>query len=201
MNETISDLLKSLKVTAGSRFNAGKRLEHHDRKLTFLTACASAYVIALTILPYFISLTKTVSDILSLVTVVFSVIILASSLLQYSSGNTVKAEQYHRSALEINELRRELKIKAETISEDAFLSLSNRYNIVLQKYSVNHDDIDYERYQLERPDQFPWIGWGRRLQMWASQQLFRNAPNAALLIITGAFLWLVFFYALPARVR
>ncbi|WP_411969144.1 SLATT domain-containing protein [Mesorhizobium sp. CA15] len=95
MKDTTKDLLRSLKMTAGSRFNAGKRMEKHDRRLTFLTAMTSAYVIALTVLPYFIKLPVPVTDHLNLFTVVLSVVILISSLLQYSSNNTVKAEQYH----------------------------------------------------------------------------------------------------------
>ena len=102
--ETPTDeLLKMLKVTAGCRFIAAKRLANHDKKLTRVTALASSYVIGLTILPYFMKLSMQIADLYNLVTVGLSIVILVSSLLQYSNGDVVNAEQHHRSALEINE--------------------------------------------------------------------------------------------------
>ena len=47
------ELAKSMKVTAGSRFNAAKYLETHDRNLTWVTAFTSVYIITITIIPYF----------------------------------------------------------------------------------------------------------------------------------------------------
>ena len=102
MNDALDRLMKSLKETAGSRFIAAKRLEDHDKRLTRLTVFTSAYIIALTILPYFIKLPTHVTDAYNLITVGLALVILVSSLLQYSSGDVVNAEQRHRSALEIN---------------------------------------------------------------------------------------------------
>lgn len=200
MHEAIQDLLRSFKITAGSRFNAGKRLDAHDRRLTILTAFTSSYVIILTVAPYIMPLSKSVGDLLNFLTVALSIIILISSLIQYSSGNTVKAEQYHRSALEINELRRELKLKAVTISEVEFLDISKRYNHVLQKYSINHDDVDFQRYQLERPQDFLWLKWWDRGWMHLRQFMAQNHPYASLLVVTAVVGWVLIFYAYPSRV-
>lgn len=197
MSETVQELLRSMKITAGSRFNACKRLESLDRRLTAFTAMSSAFVIGLTILPYFVSLPKEVSDYLNLATVVLSVVVLVSSLLQYSSSNTVKAEQYHRSALEINELRRELKFQEPTISDEDFLKISREYSAVLQKYSINHEDIDFFRYQLERLEDFPTLMLRKRSVMHVQQWISRGIPNVYFLLLLAFFIWLVFFYALP----
>jgi SMODS and SLOG-associating 2TM effector domain family 5 len=67
-------LLKSLKVTAGCRFIASKRLAYHDKTLTCVTAFASAYVIGITLMPYFMKLPAGLVDLYNFVTVGLSII-------------------------------------------------------------------------------------------------------------------------------
>jgi hypothetical protein len=97
----VQKLLDDMKATAASRFNAAKRLEANDRNLTWITAMTSAYIIALTVLPYFWKLSPRVTDTLNLVTVVLSIVILVSALLHNSKRDAVNAEQHHRSALDV----------------------------------------------------------------------------------------------------
>src|SRR5262249_22418430 len=80
MEEAAKALLKSLRATAGSSFNASRRLECHDKRLTRLTAFSSAYVIILTVLPYFVKLSTEITDLYNFFTVVLSIVILTSSL-------------------------------------------------------------------------------------------------------------------------
>lgn len=152
------ELSKSMKVTAGSRFNAAHYLETHDRNLTILTAMTSVYIIAITIIPYFWKLPTKVIDNLNLVTVVLSIVILVSALLQNSRRDAVNAEQHHRSALEINELRRELLVNGSSMPHDDMLKFAAKYSYILHKYSINHSNLDYEKFMADRPDQFPWLG-------------------------------------------
>jgi SMODS and SLOG-associating 2TM effector domain family 5 len=102
-------LLQEMKVTKGSRFNAAERLRRRDRSRTTITAFASVYVIILTIIPVTFHLPDTIVNIMNIIIIVFSIVVLTSSLLQYSSGDPVRAEQHHRCALEINALWRELR--------------------------------------------------------------------------------------------
>lgn len=157
MNTAREKLLKALRTTAAASFNASKRLETHDKKLTRLTAFASAYVIILTILPYFVKASTEVTDLYNFTTVVFSIVILISSLLQYSSNNIVNSEQHHRSGLEMNELYRLLLLEGEHIDKEHLSDFATRYSAVLQKYSINHDQIDYRKVLLERPEDNPWM--------------------------------------------
>ena len=89
----VQKVLDDMKATAGSRFNAAKRLEANDLTLTWITAMTSAYIIALTVLPYFWKLPQKVTDTLNLTTVVLSVIILVSALLHNSKRDAVNAER------------------------------------------------------------------------------------------------------------
>ena len=190
------DFLSALKTTAGSRFIAAARLGARDRRLTRVTAFASAYLILLTIFPYFFKLPTPVADMLNLITVALSVVILVSSLLQYSSGDVVNSEQHHRSALEINEQRRLLASMPSDAPTQDFIS---GYNAILQKYSVNHEEIDYQKYQLDRPNEFPWMTGARRF--WIALKLFfiNHFATLVLAAITTFMIVLLCFYAYPSR--
>lgn len=183
MENAVAELLKSLRATAGSRFNASKRLSHVDRRLTALTAFTSAFIIALTVFPKFIDVTPKAGAWIELTTVALSVLLLASSVLQYASNHAVKSELFHRSALDIQELKRQLQFRANTIDQDEFLTISASYNDVLQKYSLNHDDVDFFRYQLENPKLYD-IGWCKRLYRRAEILAAYGYPSIFLFSVT-----------------
>src|SRR5436190_2081013 len=103
----IGSLKAKMRKTAQARFFASKRLQTRDQKITRLTALSSAYLIGLTALPYFLDIPPVVEDHVNLVTLIVAVIVLVSSLLQYSRLDVVSAEQHHRCGLEINEVLRE----------------------------------------------------------------------------------------------
>lgn len=194
--ETAHDkLLKSFKSTSGSRFNAAKRLENHDRRLTRLTAFASAYVIVLTIFPYFFKLTSGVADLYNFVTVVFSIVILVSSLLQYSSNNIVNAEQHHRSGLEINELQRQLLLLGDSPKAEELSEFTTKYSAILQKYSVNHDTVDHRQFLLDRPEENAWLTRPAKFWIWLQIVMGRATPNVFLIAITSLIIFLIWYGA------
>lgn len=193
----LDNLLRRMSVTAGCRFIAAKRLEERDQGLTRLTAFTSAYVIILTVLPYFMHLKPSVADWLNLFTVGCAIVILIASLLQNASNNIVNAEQHHRSGLEINELWREMDIFKGEIDDRQLKEYSDKYSSILQKYSINHDDIDFRRYQIERPEMYPWMkgrgAWRIKiLLVWV-----KYVPSATLIGISLLVLFILFRYALP----
>jgi SMODS and SLOG-associating 2TM effector domain family 5 len=194
-------LLHTLKSTSASRFNAAKRLAAKDRALTRVTAFTSAYLIILTALPFFMKLPQEIADNLNLLTVVFSIIVLVSSLLQYSSGDVVSAEQHHRAGLEMSEIARELAIKLPGIPDTELLAMTSRYNATLQKYSINHDDVDFARYQMENTEKYPWLTWSGRLSIRIQTFAVKHMFSAVLLAITVFMVVLVFGYAYPARLH
>ena len=191
---------KALHSTAGSRFNAAKRLGSRDRSLTRFTALSSAYLIALTILPYVWKLPLDVTDNFNLLTIVFSILILISSLLQYSRNDVVNAEQHHRGALEIKEILRDLSMTKTPIAPQGLAGFRRRYDLVLQKYSLNHDDVDYLQYQLQRPEDFPWLSGAPRWWIIVRLAAGRCWRPIALLAMTLFVVGLVFLYAYPARI-
>jgi len=165
-----------------------------------VTAITSVYIIAITILPYFWKLPTVVTDNLNLFTVVLSIVILVSALLQNSRRDAVNAEQHHRSALEINELLRELSARGSSISTEELIQFGLRYSVVLHKYSINHDQLDYEKFMADRPEQFPWFGLSSRLRVKVFFVLRSNLPLIVLFLISASVVYLVFGYAMPLRV-
>lgn len=147
-------LLGEMKSAKGSRFNAAERLGRRDRQINQMIAFISGCVIIVTLLPLYFHLGSTPTSVVSFATIAFSVFILAMSLLQYSNADPVRAEQHHRCGLEINALRRELRA-TQIATGDELLRFSRRYDETLQKYSINHETVDFERYKLEHPNEFP----------------------------------------------
>lgn len=154
LQDARDQLLKEMKRTKGARFNASKRLEERDRKRTAITAYASAAVIVLTLLPVFFPVPSLLASALNLTTVAFSLVILASSLLQSSSADPVKADQFQRCALEINSLRRDLR-STDQLTTPVLRDYSTRFDDILRRYNLNHDEVDYEKFRLEHADEFP----------------------------------------------
>jgi hypothetical protein len=151
-------LVDAMKETTRSRFKAHRRLQSLDRKLTWLTALASSYVVIITVSPCYLNYSATAIKQFDLLTVALSIIIIVTSLLQFASQNGVVAEQHHRCALEINEVRRDLEFAGSHADVSPYTA---RYNAALQKYSVNHEDVDYNRVRLERRHEHPELnGWG-----------------------------------------
>lgn len=145
-------LLKDMKRTKGVRFNASKRMEITENKATRNTAYASVAVVVITLLPVFFSMSKFFESSIALLTIALSIFILASSLLRSSQSGLLKAEQFQQCALEVNSLRREL----DSSPANAKLSdFSLKYDDILKRYSINHDQSDYDQYRLEHPDEFP----------------------------------------------
>ncbi len=147
-------LLKDMKRTKGVRFNAAKRMEETERKRTASTAYASAAVVVLTLLPVFFPMPQWMENAVALTTVAFSIFILASSLLQSANAGPVKADQFQRCALEVNSLRRELLAQEADVVIEPF---SRRYDETLRRYNINHDAVDYDKYRLEHPEEFPSV--------------------------------------------
>jgi SMODS and SLOG-associating 2TM effector domain family 5 len=200
MGQRTDDLLRDLKVTSGCRMNAAERLNSRGRLMSLLMVFAAALLIALTVLPHLYKLPPAISTDLDVVTLVMAVVILAVALFQYGTNDPTAAEQYRRCGLELGELHRELRNKAENIDENGLTTIRMRYDTLLQKYGADHTALDLARYQIAHRDEFPGS------QMQTAQALARlvlsgNVLYAVLIVaVVAIFIWLLFWHVLPARV-
>jgi hypothetical protein len=195
-----TDLHRDLKVTSGCRFISANRLRRRNGRMALIIALASVLVIALTVLPLVYKLPPAVSGDLVVATLVMSLLILAFSLLDYSNNDSAVAEQHHRCGLEVRELRRLLRNKPEPVSDTDLDAITEAYGQTLQKYSINHDDDDFKRYQLDHPDEFPLSKW--QTFKFTVALLFSGKAAYVLMmtVMATVFLWLVFWHVLPARI-
>ncbi len=191
MAHAVNDLLRTMKTTRGCRFNAAKRLEARERSLTRLTSFSSVYVVSMTVIPYFLIIDHDTNKILNLLTFVFGLIILVSSLLQNSNRDAVSAEQHHRCALEISEIVRDLSVESRDMNESKTLAYNEKYNRVLQKYSINHDEVDFSELKLNRPEEFSWITRSQWVLIRAHLIVVKQWINCVLLIITLLLAWVL----------
>lgn len=184
-NET-EKLASSMKSTAASRFNASKRLKRLDVRLTALAAFTAALVILLSVAPFIWEISERGNQLIAALTVGLSLTMLAASLLQFASAFGVDAELHHRSALQIQALRRAMvaSAKAENWSLDSYLEFSKRYSDVLELYALNHDDIDFARYRLENAEEFPT---GRLSRSWMAVNIWMGSyyPTVVLFVVVG----------------
>lgn len=194
------EILRKMKITAGARFIASRRLQLRDEALTRLTSLSSAYVIVLTMLPYVCRVGQRDADHITLITLATAIVVLVSSLVQYSSKDTVNSEQLHRSALEINELYR--KWTSSGLEDgNPEIKLSNKYNLVLQKYSINHDELDYKLYLARRPEESKWLSPFDRWWIKVYVQFSAHLTNIALALVTTAFLYITIRYGWQAEIH
>ena len=146
------DLAWRIKATAGSRFNAAERLRSRDKRINILNALASALVIFLSVVPLAVRANERFSILVALVTVLASIMILVTALLQYASADALTAENLYSSGVEMNALRRKL-IYRELHDRETLVAIAGDYDAILGRYP-NHDSADYERYRQEHPDEF-----------------------------------------------
>jgi SMODS and SLOG-associating 2TM effector domain family 5 len=162
-------------VTAGSRFNAARRLAALDRSYNLMLSLVSVAVIALTVVPYIYDLRSQDGRLIALFTVAASVAILVLTNLNAANRGLVIAEQLHRCALEISEIARDLDADISGERQIEIELFASRYGDALQKYAVNHDKVDYIEHKLHRRDEFEneYVGRpgdlkaaGQSLQVW-----------------------------------
>ena len=141
-------------VTAGSRFNAARRMQSIDRSFNYMLSAVSVAVIALTVLPFIYDLEEPNRQLVGLFTIAASIAILVLTNIKYGNRDLVVAEQLHRCALEINEVGRRIDAEPDGEKQNLFRQYSDEYSAILQKYSVNHDKIDFIEHKVYRSDEY-----------------------------------------------
>ena len=81
------------------------------------------------------------------------------------------------------------------------LEFQQMFDATLQKYSVNHEDIDFKRQQLEWSHELPWLNRWMKVKIWVSLLISDNVTPMVMIALTVLCAWLVFIYALPLRLR
>lgn len=150
----VEKLAWDLKVTAGCRFNAAARLTRKENSSNILVSVYSALLICVSIATFSLPLDSNLIRYASFGGIVASILLLVMSMRNFAHKFGVEAEQMHRSALEINELRRVLLALNAEMAEEQLEAFANRYNSVLQKWSINHAEEDFIKYKYSHKWEF-----------------------------------------------
>ena len=149
-----AELRRRMGVTSGSRFNAARRLSAVDRSFNLVLSLVSVAIIALTVVQYIYEISNDSNRLIALFTIAASVALLVLTNLNTGNQNMVLSEQLHRCALEVNEVSRRLDAALLENDESISSQCAREYSEILQKYSVNHEKVDYIEHKLHRRDEF-----------------------------------------------
>lgn len=151
------DLKRAVEITACSRFQASLRLSARHRQSSYVISILSTFVIMLSLIPNFDELTEHQNQILLACSIVISVFIIFTSLLDSSGNYLHRAESIHQSARGVSTVFHNLKtLDPEALNfADKLNNERDRYKKVLEDCPFNHERVDYIYAKLERPNLFP----------------------------------------------
>jgi hypothetical protein len=152
--KSVEQIIAMIGNTSGSRFHCSRRLKAKDRFNNGVIFFASSIAILASIAPGLIAVDEVVKTYLTLTSISVSVVILALSGIQYGSNLAVQSEPMHKCALDINEVRRLLEA-TENPSEKFVKKCLSDYDLILQKYPMNHETVDFLTFKLEHHWRFP----------------------------------------------
>lgn len=152
--KNVDELISMIGNTSGSRFHCSRRLKSKDRFNNGMIFLASTVAILVSITPGLIQVSSTVATYLTLISVSLSVLILAFSGIQYGSNLAVQSELMHKCALDLNEVRRRLESTSNP-NEKIIRQCRSQYDLILQKYPMNHETVDFLTFKLEHHWRFP----------------------------------------------
>jgi len=157
MNNTVNRWYTKSWVTAGSRFNAYERLKRQHFLSTLTVGLLSAYVVILNLFVFIDDSNKVISDnSITILTIVFSIVIIVVSNLIYSQDYKLKSNLFHECGKEINKMHHEfsiLKDKNET-DEELIKAPIEKYNSIIDKYDINHSDLDFKKFKRNHVQDF-----------------------------------------------
>ena len=143
-----------MKVTAGCRFNAAERLKRREKSSNILVSVYSALLICVSIATFALPMGSSLIRYASFGGIVASILLLVMSMKNFAHGFGVEAEQMHRCALEINELRRSMQALNGIELDSRLSEFTYEYSAVLQKWSVNHTREDFLSYKYRHKWEF-----------------------------------------------
>lgn len=155
--ERYNHFLNRVEITRESRFNAEKRLLRRHKRSYFIISMLSLFVILMSMLP---SIETRINDqqaqILLALTILNSVFIIVTTLMDGTGNYALKAHYMNRSGRQLSTIFNKLKLAtAEEKVDRSFLAdLQEQYQEVLNECPFNHEDVDYLLVQLHRPNLF-----------------------------------------------
>jgi K+-sensing histidine kinase KdpD len=154
------------------RFQANLRLASRQRNSSYMISLLSLFVIALSLLPNIIVLEAYQSQILLACSIVLSVFVIFTSLIDGSQNFYHQGELLHQCARKVATVHHELKNidpDDEVTARQRLTQLQEQYRTALDECPINHENIDFLKEQSYKPHLFPMnyseTAWIKNVQM------------------------------------
>jgi SMODS and SLOG-associating 2TM effector domain family 5 len=147
------DLKRRVEMTRDARFQANLRLERRQRASNWMVSILSLLVIFLSLVPNFVNLTQQQSQLLLALSVVNSIFIIITSLLEASGSFQLKGEALHRSARKVAAVYSRLMLLSDSDKSDPqkIETLQKEYQSALDDCAFNHENIDHYGVVCRKP--------------------------------------------------
>lgn len=160
LEAAIHDFKRSVEITRDVRFQANLRLSGRQRGSAYIVSSLSLFVIALSLLPNILELQSFQNQILLACSIVLSVFVIFTSLIDGAQNFFHQGELLHQCARNIATVHHELKnifvSDANVAAARAELqSLQGRYQKALDECPINHENVDFYKEIATKPHLFP----------------------------------------------
>jgi hypothetical protein len=164
VKEALQDFRRSVEITRDVRFQANLRLVRRQRASAYIVSLFSLFVIALSLIPNVLSLQTYQSQSLLGCTIVLSVFVIFTSLIDGAQNFYHQGELLHQCARRIafiNHMLKNIDTDAdETAAMTALGQLQKDYQVALDECPINHENVDYYGEVVRKPhlfpDYYPW---------------------------------------------
>lgn len=160
VNDVYENFLTRVCITREARFMAKKRLERRHKRSYYLISMMSLFVIMLSVLPNIFILETYQTQMLLMITIVNSVFIIITTLVDVSGNYSLQAYWMQKSGRELAAiLNRLLRATDKQKSDPKFIEeVQIEYQQLLDTCPYDHDDVDYLMVRMYRPKFFPVDG-------------------------------------------
>ncbi|MBA2933048.1 SLATT domain-containing protein [Sphingomonas sp. CGMCC 1.13654] len=157
VDSSLHDLIRRTKITSDIRFQAALRLTTRQQGSTYGISCLSLFVIALSLLPNILSLHGYQNQILLSCSIVLSVFIIFTSIIDGAQNFIHQAELLRECARVVEKVyleARQIDLGAESNLISRVDDLRRQYLKALDDCPINHDHVDYLLLRAREPRLF-----------------------------------------------
>lgn len=161
-----------VEITRDARYAARKRLTRRNERAYYLISMLSLFVIVLSVIPNVHDFSEDALQWLLLLTIVNSVFIIVTTLVDVGENYALNAYQMQQSARQLDDVFNEIFLASTANQSDpGWLSeMHLKYQAILNSSPADQHDVDYLAVQVTRPDLFAY--------KWRDRSAFQKRTSA-----------------------
>jgi hypothetical protein len=158
LRRALTHFERSVEITRDVRFQANLRLIKRQNQSSYMVSFLSLFVISISLLPNIIRYSPEKSQILLACSIVLSVFIIFTSLIDASQNYFHRGELLHRCARKTATVYHKLKLidpdSNFVEARNSLQALQEEYREALDDCPINHENVDYLLLQTRKPHLF-----------------------------------------------